>query len=134
MSQTVCETSRDDLLVAARPILRSTGLARGDERFGRDHWFIGHDSAENRAPFSRWLTEKVPQNRIVFLHNGLRDTMVLEGRELGSSPCGELKRHPELAKSSRARTHGPVHCGFCHARFATHNSACVPDISKKAWR
>jgi DNA-binding transcriptional LysR family regulator len=86
-------------LVAAPSYIAQYGLPDGMNDLA-DHWFIGHDSAESRAPFNRWLTEKVPQNRIVFRttdHRAMFDA-VLEGAGVGFVTTWALKRHPELVE------------------------------------
>jgi DNA-binding transcriptional LysR family regulator len=86
-------------LVAAPSYIAEYGLPDGESDLV-NHWFIGHDSAESRAPFNRWLTEKVPQNRIVFRttdHRAMFDA-VLEGAGIGFVATWELKRHPELVE------------------------------------
>jgi DNA-binding transcriptional LysR family regulator len=40
-------------------------LPDGEEDLG-NHWFIGHDSADSRAPFNRWLAARVGRERVIY--------------------------------------------------------------------
>ena len=52
-------------LYASEAYIRKHGQPRGDADYA-NHYFVGSDDAESRAPFSRWLHEAVPAERIVF--------------------------------------------------------------------
>ncbi|MCF2871045.1 LysR family transcriptional regulator [Octadecabacter sp. G9-8] len=63
-----------------------------------NHWFISHDNVDSRAPFIRWLSEKVPQNRIVFRTTDNRAMVdaVISGAGIGFVSTWEMRQHPEL--------------------------------------
>lgn len=63
-----------------------------------DHWFIGHDDAESRAPFIRWLSAQVSQSRIVFRTTDNRAMVdaILSGAGIGFVSTWDLCQHPEL--------------------------------------
>lgn len=52
-------------LYAARSYVATHGLPRGEDEFA-GHRFIGADSDISRAPFHRWLRERVPAGQIGF--------------------------------------------------------------------
>lgn len=84
-------------LVAAPSYIEDHGMPDGEEDL-RNHWFVGHDSADSRAPFYQWLATHVPQNRVVFRTTDIRATIdaVLAGAGIGFVTAAEMKRHPEL--------------------------------------
>lgn len=86
-------------LVASKSYIDQYGMPDGEEDL-RNHWFVGHDDTENRAPFYQWLATHVPQNRIVFRTTDIRATIdaVQAGAGLGFVSETELKRNPELVE------------------------------------
>ncbi|MBU2994290.1 LysR family transcriptional regulator [Octadecabacter sp. 1_MG-2023] len=86
-------------LVAAPSYIERNGLP-SDEADLRNHWFVGNDSIESRAPFYKWLAAKVPQNNVVFRTTDIRTTIdaVLAGAGIGFVTSLELKAHPELVE------------------------------------
>ena len=65
-----------------------------------NHWFIGHDSEDSRAPFNRWLAGHVPRDRIVFRTTDNRAMVdaILAGAGIGFMSTWELSRHPDLVE------------------------------------
>ncbi|HCP80178.1 MAG TPA: LysR family transcriptional regulator [Octadecabacter sp.] len=86
-------------LVAAPSYIQDYGLPSGEDDL-RNHWFVGHDNAENRAPFYQWLATHVPQNRVVFRATDIRVSIdaVVAGAGMGFVTTAEMKRHPELVE------------------------------------
>lgn len=63
-----------------------------------DHDFVSVDRWDSRAPFVRWLHQRVPAERIVFRttdHHAMRDA-VLAGAGLGFVSCWDAERFPDL--------------------------------------
>ena len=62
------------------------------------HDFVSLDDAESRAPFARWLRERIPADRIVFRASDLRimREAVVAGAGLGFVSCWDAVRWPEL--------------------------------------
>ncbi|SMX43588.1 LysR family transcriptional regulator [Octadecabacter ascidiaceicola] len=86
-------------LVAAPSYVQDYGLP-SDEDDLCNHWFVGHDNAESRAPFYQWLATHVPQNRVVFRTTDIRATIdaVTAGAGMGFVTSAQMKRHPELVE------------------------------------
>lgn len=86
-------------LVAAPSYIETHGQPDGIDDL-TSHWFVGHDSDDNRAPFNRWLLEKVPGNRIVFRTTDSRAMFnaVVAGAGIGFVSKWEMDRHPELVE------------------------------------
>ncbi|MBT8412064.1 MAG: LysR family transcriptional regulator [Octadecabacter sp.] len=84
-------------LVAAPSYIERHGMPDGLDDLAQ-HWFIGNDDKDSRAPFNRWLTAIVPENRIVFRTADNRSMIdaVLAGAGIGFVPQYELQAHPEL--------------------------------------
>ncbi len=64
------------------------------------HDFVGADAEDSRAPFYRWLAERVPRDRVVFRASDARSGKyaVLEGAGIGFLPTWEAAQHPELVQ------------------------------------
>jgi len=86
-------------LVAAPSYIKANSLPVGVSDLS-NHWFIGHDNPESRAPFNRWLSEHVPQKNIVFRSTDTRAMFdaVLAGAGIGFVTTWEMKHHPELVE------------------------------------
>lgn len=86
-------------LVASPHYIDRHGLPDGEDDLA-SHWFIGHDNDESRAPFNRWLAERVPRNKVVFRTTDNRAMLdaVLAGAGIGFVSGWEMKRHPELVE------------------------------------
>ena len=52
-------------LVAAPSYIEQYGRPE-EEAHLQEHWFIGHESDDSRAPFNQWLVSHVPRTRIAF--------------------------------------------------------------------
>ncbi|MDE0968092.1 MAG: LysR family transcriptional regulator [Octadecabacter sp.] len=86
-------------LVASPSYIEANSMPKGVSELP-NHWFIGHDNPENRAPFNRWLSEHVPQKRIVFRSTDTRAMFdaVLAGAGIGFVTTWEMKHYPELVE------------------------------------
>lgn len=86
-------------LVAATSYIDDHGMPKGEDDLC-NHWFVGHDSADARAPFYQWLASHVPQNRVVFRTTDIRATIdaVVAGAGMGFVTAADLKRNPELVE------------------------------------
>lgn len=86
-------------LLAAPHYIERHGLPTGPDDLV-NHWFIGHDNEESRAPFNRWLAERVPRNRVVFRTTDNRAMLdaILAGAGIGFVSAWEMARHPELVE------------------------------------
>ena len=91
-------------LVGARSYIARHGLPSGVEELPQ-HRFVSSDDMESRAPFYRWLREKVPAERIAFRAYGERNQRdaVLAGAGLGFVPLHEAQAHEDLTI-----VHGPL--------------------------
>ena len=84
-------------LYAAPDYIARRGLPQGDEDLIR-HDFVCHDSKTQRAPFFRWLRERVPEERLVFRATEmpvLRDAVVA-GAGIGFLTAAEAAEEPQL--------------------------------------
>ena len=86
-------------LVASQAYVDEFGLPERQDDFAR-HSFIGPESAENRAPFNRWLTQNVPADRIVYRasDNNVLIDAVTAGAGIGFVPIWEKHRRPDLVE------------------------------------
>lgn len=86
-------------LVAAPSYIAIHGKPQNEDDLD-DHWFIGADDIDSRAPFHQWLVSKVAREQIVFRTTDARGTVdaVLAGGGIGFVSRWELDRHPELVE------------------------------------
>ena len=100
--QPLCEQHMH--LVASPAYIAAHGMPNGEGDL-ENHWFIGPDDVDNRAPFNRWLMSKVARERILFRVTDGRAVMdaVLAGAGIGFISKWELDRHPELIEVMPAR-------------------------------
>lgn len=78
------------------------------DRFGRPedfdsfagHQFVAADDLTNRAPFSRWLIEKVEPEQIAFRGTDIRviKDAIVSGAGIGFLPCWEGENLPNLVQ------------------------------------
>jgi DNA-binding transcriptional LysR family regulator len=84
-------------LVAHDRYVARYGMPR-DEGDLVNHWFVGHDDAQSRAPFNRWLASVVPAEQIAFRtmdNRSMRDA-VLAGAGIGFLPVWERHGRDDL--------------------------------------
>lgn len=86
-------------LVATRTYVAQFGMPEDEAAFA-DHWFVGFDDANSRAPFMRWLAERVPRDRFIFrtLDNLTQRDAVLAGAGIGFVAEWELQTNDTLVE------------------------------------
>lgn len=98
-------------LVAAPSYIETYGLPK-DEADLRNHWFVGQDSEDSRAPFNRWLAAHVSRDRVIFRCRDNRAMIdaVLSGAGIGFVSKWELGRYPDLVEviPSKAEWSAPL--------------------------
>ncbi|MEP2028348.1 MAG: LysR family transcriptional regulator [Paracoccaceae bacterium] len=65
-----------------------------------NHHFVGHDDETSRAPFNKWLREKVPEANITFRSSDVRamEQAVLSGAGIGFLSMWEAAKHEGLTQ------------------------------------
>lgn len=70
-----------------------------------EHWFVGSDDENSRAPFNKWLRDKVPSDQIRFRSTDV--TALTEAIRasvgIGFMPVWEAERYPNLVEVEPAR-------------------------------
>lgn len=86
-------------LVAAPSYIEEYGIPKGVDDLP-NHWFVGHESDDNRAPFNRWLAKHVQSNRIVYRATDSRamTDAILAGAGIGFVGSWALRQNPELVE------------------------------------
>ncbi len=86
-------------LVASPAYLRRHGQPGATDDLV-NHWFVGPDGADSRAPFFRWLHALVPPERIVFRASDERSRRdaIIAGAGIGFVSLWELAQNPELVE------------------------------------
>ena len=87
----------ESAIYGAESYLSARGTPASEEDLA-GHDFVSLDDASSRAPFARWLRERVPPERIVFRASDLRimREAVVAGAGLGFVSCWDAPRWPEL--------------------------------------
>lgn len=86
-------------LVASDKYIARFGLPK-DQADLLNHYFVTHDSDNNRAPFTMWLRDLVPADRFTYRatdNRNLQDA-ILAGAGIGFVLTQELRSHPELTE------------------------------------
>lgn len=86
-------------MAASRSYIDRHGLP-GDESELPDHWFVGPDNLESRAPFYQWLTRTVPADRIIYRTSKGRSATdaVLSGAGIGFVSRWDLDANDDLTE------------------------------------
>jgi len=86
-------------LFASQDYIDRFGMPAGPQDFA-NHWFVGHDDVNTRAPFNKWLKAIVPIESIVFRGTDDRamEEAVLAGAGIGFMSEGKALRRPGLVK------------------------------------
>lgn len=84
-------------LVASDAYVARHGLPTGVDDLP-NHKFVIFDNDKSRAPFSRWLRERVPEDRLMYQATDNRNMLdaILAGAGIGFVVSQELDLHPEL--------------------------------------
>ncbi|MEZ5798746.1 MAG: LysR family transcriptional regulator [Paracoccaceae bacterium] len=86
-------------LYAAKSYLEAHGMPAGEGGFA-GHRFIGADTVVNRAPFYRWLTERVAPEAVVFRSTepAAMEAALCGGAGIGFLAAYRAQRHAELVE------------------------------------
>lgn len=86
-------------LFAHKDYIAAFGMPSGVEEYG-NHRFVGHDDAQMRAPFFKWMREVVPAHAISFrgLHADALRVAVLEAAGIGFVDLMEGRANPDLVE------------------------------------
>jgi DNA-binding transcriptional LysR family regulator len=86
-------------LFAHKDYIAAFGMPSGVEEYG-NHRFVGHDDAQMRAPFFKWMREVVPAHAISFrgLHSEALRVAVLEAAGIGFVDLIEGRANPDLVE------------------------------------
>jgi DNA-binding transcriptional LysR family regulator len=92
-------------LYASPAYIARFGLPAGEDDLS-GHRFVGPNSIESRAPFYRWLADRVPADAVVFRTNDERVAIeaVLSGAALGFLPVPLAQRHAEMVEALALRS------------------------------
>ncbi len=84
-------------LYAAPAYAARHGLPEGESDLPR-HRFVGSDNANSRAPFLRWLRERVPAGAITYrtTEPAAMESAIVAGAGLGFLSVTQAARHPDL--------------------------------------
>jgi DNA-binding transcriptional LysR family regulator len=84
-------------LYAARSYADRHGLPEGEADLPR-HRFVGSDHADSRAPFLRWLRERVPEGAITYrtTEPAAMEAAIIGGAGLGFLGAAQAAQHPDL--------------------------------------
>ncbi|MGD1885112.1 MAG: LysR family transcriptional regulator [Paracoccaceae bacterium] len=86
-------------LFASRVYVERHGAPKTEKDLTQ-HRFVGHDAEDSRAPFNRWLSEKVPREAVTFRGTDVRmmEYAVFAGAGIGFMPILEARQNPELVE------------------------------------
>ena len=86
-------------LYASRDYVAEFGMPGAIEDYGK-HRFVGHDNDDSRAPFNRWLRQKVPQAALTFRSSDVRalEQAVIAGAGIGFMPVMEAQEREDLVE------------------------------------
>ncbi|WP_417723365.1 LysR family transcriptional regulator [Salipiger sp.] len=86
-------------LYGSRAYVAENGMPASSEDLV-NHWFVGYDDIDSKAPFHRWLMERVPADRLVFRvsDSRLQETAIRSGAGLGFMTVMEGSADPDLVQ------------------------------------
>ncbi|MCF6234645.1 MAG: LysR family transcriptional regulator [Rhodobacteraceae bacterium] len=86
-------------LYATKEYVAQYGLPKGVHEFGK-HRFVGHDNANARPPFLKWLAKAAPRAAMTFRSNdpGAMEQAVLAGAGIGFLPEGKATQNAHLVQ------------------------------------
>lgn len=87
------------VLAASKQYVERHGMPASEDDL-KNHWFVGHDRADSKAPFNRWLRKMVDDDRIIFrtLDNGPMAHAIAAGAGIGFVPNWALCRNKDLVE------------------------------------
>ena len=93
-------------LFASKSYADVNGIPESVEDFV-NHYFVSQDDENSRAPFNRWLRERVPNPAITFRAGDFRtlEYAVLAGAGIGFLPLLEARANPDLIEVLRPLDH-----------------------------
>lgn len=98
-------------LYAARTYVDNYGVPKDESDFA-GHVFVGHDDAQSRAPFNKWLRARVPEDAIRFRSIDVwsMEAAVRAGTGIGFLPVLQAQGDPDLIEviPSRDEWSGPL--------------------------
>jgi len=91
-------------LYASESYVAEHGMPKGPDDYV-NHRFVGHDIAENRAPFHAWMTQNVPRENVVFrsTDNRAMELAVLAGAGIGFMALSDAVSHSGLVEIAAPR-------------------------------
>ncbi len=86
-------------LVAAQSYVDRHGVPHGEADLA-NHTFVSHDDNANRAPFTTWLRNTVPDECVAYraTENRNMQDAILAGAGIGFVPVPALAHHPDLVE------------------------------------
>lgn len=90
---------REVALYASQDYIRRRGRPEREQDLSA-HDFVGHDNAEQRAPFLQWLSGHVPRERVTFrsIDTRVMEMAIVAGAEIGFMDVREARQHPDLVQ------------------------------------
>ncbi len=97
-------TEQKMALVASDAYVARYGMPKDEEDL-KNHFFVGHDNAQSRAPFARWLRNVVPDDAFVFRATDNRHLLdaIVAGAGIGFVTSQEVARNPALTEVIASR-------------------------------
>jgi DNA-binding transcriptional LysR family regulator len=97
-------TEQKMALVASQAYAARHGMPV-DEGDLKNHFFVGNDNPQSRAPFARWLRDLVPDDAFIFRATDNRNMQdaILAGAGIGFVTSQEAARNPALTEVIASR-------------------------------
>ncbi len=86
-------------LVASKSYIDRHGTPASENDLAQ-HWFVGHDNPDSRAPFQKWLNDRIPRDRLIYrtMDNRTMRDALLTGVGIGFLPAWEARQHDDLVE------------------------------------
>ncbi len=86
-------------LVASQSYVARNGLPTNEDDL-KNHFFVGTDDSDLRAPFARWLAERVPDSRFVYRATDIRNMQdaIFAGAGIGFVTAQVARDEPTLTE------------------------------------
>lgn len=97
-------TRQEIALFASQSYVELHGMPRDESELNR-HRFVAHDNPDMRAPFHRWLRERITYDRVVFRSTDSRvmEQAIRAGAGIGFMGTREAALYPELVQVMPSR-------------------------------